>query len=141
MAVSVFTTPEGVHIFRVRGKLSANSIGDLKTALDAAGERAYAVINLKGAPMLDSVSIGYLVRRHSVLWRGGGAMALCCLHPMVSKLLAMAGLNKHFTVHEGEEDAVAALKKSFTGPVPQPKKRGRKPKGKEPETPKAEEKI
>lgn len=133
MAVSTTVTPEGIRIFRVRGKLLAGTIDDLKTAMDAAGGKAYAVVNLKGAHMADSVAVGYLVRRHGILHRGGGAMALCCLRPAVSKLLAMAGLNKHFTVHDREEDAVAALRLSFTGPVPPPKKRGRKPKGKKAE--------
>lgn len=128
MAVSMSVTPEGFRIFRVRGELTADSMEGLKSALDAAGERAYAVVNLKGAHMADSVTVGYLVRRHGILKRGGGALALCCLHPTVLKLLAMAGLGNHFAVHEREEDAVEALKTAFPSLVQPPKKRGRKPK-------------
>ena len=133
MAVSTTVTPEGIHVFRVRGKLVAGTIDELRIAMDAAGERAYAVVNLKGAHIIDSLTVGYLVRRHGVLWRGGGAMALCCLHPTVSKLLTMAGLNNHFAVHDREEDAVASLRLSFAGPAPLPKKRGRRPKEKKAE--------
>lgn len=128
MAVSITVTPEGIRIFRVRGKLLAGTIDELKTALDAAGERAYAVVNLKGAHMADSLALGYLVRRHGAMLSGGGMLVLCCLHPAVTKLLGMAGLGKHFIVHEREEDAIVALRATFTGPVPPPKKRGRKPK-------------
>ncbi len=130
MAVSKIVTPEGIHIFRIRGKLLASSIDEFKTALDAVGDKAFVVVNLKGAHMADSVAVGCLVRRHGILQRGGGALMLCCLHPTVSKLLAMAGLNRHFAVREREEDAVAALKESFAVPAPPPKKRGRKPKEK-----------
>lgn len=131
MAVTTAVTPDGIHIFRVRGKLLAATINELKTAMDAAGDRAYAVVNLRGTHMADSVALGYLVRRHGLLWRGGGALALCCLRPSVSKLLAMADLGKHFTIHDREDDAVAALRLSFAVPVPPRKKRGRKPKEKE----------
>lgn len=130
MAVSVNVTPEGIRVFRVRGKLTADSLEKLKSALDAAGERVCAVVNLKGARMADSVAVGYLVRRHGILKRGGGALALCCLHPAVLKLLAMAGLGDHFAVHEREEEAVEDLKTAFPGLVQPPKKRGRKPKEK-----------
>lgn len=133
MAVSLTVTPEGIHIFRVRGKLLAGTVNDLQTVLDAVGDNAYAVVNLKGAHMADSVAVGYLVRRHGLMWRGGGALALCCLHPSVTKLLAMADLNRYFTVYDHEENAVAALKTSRAVPVAAPKKRGRKPKEKKAE--------
>ncbi len=130
MAVSETVTAEGIRIFRVRGKLMSNSLEELSTALNAVDERALVVVNLKGAQMADSVALGYLLRRHGLLYQGGGGLALCCLHPSVLKLLASAGLHKHFSLHDREEDAVAALKASYTGPLPTPKKRGRKPKEK-----------
>lgn len=130
MAVSITITPEGIYILRVRGKLLAVSLEDLKKALNGLGPKALVVINLKGAQMADSVAVGYLVRRHGILYQGGGGMALCCLHPNVSKLLAVGGLNKHFTVYDSEEEAVAALKSAYAAVLPPPKKRGRKPKDK-----------
>ena len=128
MAVSMNVTKEGIHIFRVRGKLLANSMDELKAKLDAAGEKACVVVNLKGAHLADSMAVGYLVRRHGILKRGGGTLALCGLHANVSKLLAMAGLNTHFAVYDREEDAVEGLKTVFAAQLPPPKKRGRKPK-------------
>ncbi len=135
MAVSIIVTAEGIRLLRVRGKLMAATLEDLKTALNAVNERSLVVVNLKGTQMVDSVAVGYLVRRHGILYQGGGGLALCCLHPDVLKMLTVAGLNKYFILHDREEDAVAALKASYTGPLPPPKKRGRKPKEK-----KAEEK-
>lgn len=128
MAVSTSVTRGGIHIFRVRGKLVANSMDGLKAKLDAAGEKAYVVLNLKGAHLADSMALGYLVRRHGILKGGGGTLALCCLHANVSKLLTMAGLNTHFAVYGREEEAVDALRTLFSAQLPPPKKRGRKPK-------------
>lgn len=130
MAVSVKVTREGIHVFRVRGKLVAGSMESLKSKLDGAGDRVFAVVNLRGARLADSVALGYLVRRHGILKRGGGTLALCCLHAAVSNLLASAGLNAHFAVYGGEEEAVAAIRTVFAAQLPPPKKRGRKPKDK-----------
>ncbi len=127
MAIGKSVTAGGVLVLRVQGKLVAAGLDDLRRELEGAGEGSRIVLNLKGVHLIDSVAVGLLVQRHGALQRDGGVLVLCDVHPSVTRMLAMADLDRHFTIFEREAEAAASLA-ALPQPPAAPRKRGRKPK-------------
>lgn len=112
MSVSKSRTPEGITVLRVEGRMVGASMDDLKTALESVPESEYVVLNLKGVHLVDSIAMGYLVRRYGMTTtrKNGGMMKLCDVHPSVQRLLLMAELDQVFSIYPREEDALKSIR-------------------------------
>jgi len=108
MEISKFITDNGTTIFRVSGKLIYSSVDKLKTGIDSAIEEGASkiIINLKGANIIDSASVGLLLSRSRAAKKKGGYFCFCELQPAIAKLFMMIGADQKLEIFMTENEAL-----------------------------------
>jgi anti-sigma B factor antagonist len=98
-----------VVVVRLAGELDLYNAEVVRAALTEAveGEPNLLVVDLGAVQFLDSTALGVLVEARAKLAnRGAFRLAAPGLEPR--RALEVAGLDRHFSVHETVEDALAA---------------------------------
>ncbi|WP_049566124.1 STAS domain-containing protein [Nonomuraea sp. SBT364] len=81
---------------------------ELEQAL-AGSDPVKLVIDLTSVPFCDSVGLGVLVATHNHVRRTRGRMILVLAPGMISHLLTITNLDRHFETSPSREEAQAAL--------------------------------
>lgn len=107
----------GVHILAPVGRLDAAAAPrlreDIATLLSQQSPKI--VVNLASAHYVSSSALRVLLTGHRIAKKSGGALALCCVPPLVLRVIIMVGFDQIFNIYETEDAARAALE---TGPYP-----------------------
>lgn len=113
MALLLYLRRTGsVAIVEIRGELTLSpNLRTLKKQLEQQlrAETTGLVLNLAGAPIMDSAGLGELVAIYASAQRRGIRIALAGLSPAVVELLRLTRLESFFSQHADEASAVAAL--------------------------------
>lgn len=95
-------------IVRVVGDLDMSGAPRLRAILDQAAERNL-VIDLTEVPFCDSVGLGVLVETLNRLRLVHGRLILVVAPGMISNLLVITNLDRHFETRASVEDALSAF--------------------------------
>lgn len=113
MSLLLFLRRTGpVAIVEIRGPLTLSpNLRSLKKQLaeQLTPETTGLVLDLTGAPIMDSAGLGELVAIYASAQRRGIRIALAGASPAVVELLRLTRLDSFFAMHPDEASAVAAL--------------------------------
>ncbi len=93
------------------GRIDSNTAAELERVCDeqiAAGRRKI-LLDLAGIDYVSSAGLRVFLVVGKKLQRGGGRVALCCLSPMVSEVLAIAGFDRILTTAGSRGEGLAKL--------------------------------
>ena len=87
--------------------------GDESAALDrqlseVLADYRFVVLNLGGAPFIDSASLGVLVKHQNRARADGGAIALCSVPSKIREVLTVTRLHTVFPMYDTEQEACLA---------------------------------
>jgi anti-sigma B factor antagonist len=111
---------DGATVIQAAGDLDVSSAPLLRAALAAAlpapgtvngsaSGSPNAIVDLTGVPFCDSVGLGVLVEAHNRARRARGRLVLVVAPGMITHLLAITNLDRHFETHPSLGAARAAL--------------------------------
>ena len=108
-------TPEsvdGILVLRLEGELDTYNCGQLRSALVEQVEQGHnrIVVDMTSVDYIDSTGLGSLVGGLKRVSEHNGAMRIVCDNPQILKVFEITGLDKVFTIHQTEADALAASK-------------------------------
>ena len=100
---------DGAVIIRLAGELDLHNVGDVRAALTEAIEREprCVVIDLEAVEFVDSTALGVLIEARSRLANRRGFL-LAAPGLEAKRALEISGLDRHFSVHDSVDDALAA---------------------------------
>lgn len=81
---------------------------DLFSLVDEMGRRKL-VLNFKNVEFLSSAALGKLITLNRKLQSAGGKLALCKIDPQIYEVFEITKLNKLFTIHKEEQEAIDSL--------------------------------
>jgi len=81
---------------------------ELLRLVEAEGRRKL-VLNFANVSFLSSAAIGKLLLLDKRLKPHGGQLQFCSIRPEIFEVFAIAKLDRHFTIHPEEADALAAF--------------------------------
>lgn len=99
-------------VLRVSGELDVAAAPRLRAELEpvlSSPGPLMLVMDLSEVPFCDSVGLGVLVSTHNHARRTGGRLILVLQEGMISNLLTITNLNRHFETSPSLTDAQAAL--------------------------------
>jgi anti-anti-sigma factor len=100
-----------VTVFELRGRLTLESFGSLKTRVRTvvtSGARAL-VLDLSAVSYIDSIGVAELVRCHVMTARQGGCVALAAIPAHIDQLLKVTRLDEIFIRFDTRAQAVECL--------------------------------
>ena len=103
---------DGVLVLQLSGELL---VGDPSQALRSYMEKVLRdgakriLVNMTGVTYLDSTGVGALLAAKTSAVKGGCELKVCCVQPMISRLLKQLRLASILDVHEEEVTAVATF--------------------------------
>src|SRR5206468_12543694 len=99
----------GTVVLSLAGELDLYNANDVREALLAAcaEEPERVVVDLAGVTFIDSTALGVLIEGRSRLENRRGFM-LAAPGPEAKRALEISGLDRHFSVHDSVENALAA---------------------------------
>ena len=80
----------------------------LFSLVDELGRRK-VLLNFKHVEFLSSAALGKLITMNRKLQSAGGKLVLCDIDPQIYEVFEITKLNKLFTIHKGEQDALNAF--------------------------------
>ncbi|MFI6501502.1 STAS domain-containing protein [Nonomuraea typhae] len=99
-------------VVQVRGELDVSSAPRLNAALEQVWSGTappHVVIDLTGVPFCDSVGLGELVAAHNRARQASGRLVLVLEPGMITHLLTITNLDRHFETSPSVDAARAAL--------------------------------
>ena len=99
-------------VCRAVGELDAYTVGEFREALNGVDETARLVVDLNGVPFMDSAGLGALIGGIRRVRDGGGAIAVLCDRPAITRLLHTTGFDRIVPMVETMAAVLEAL-----GPV------------------------
>lgn len=100
---------DGVHVVALSGELDLRAVGELETALAAAGAGGRVCLDLTDLQFIDSTGLATVIRGHQALAAGDGRLAVACARSgSVRRTFETTGLMALLTV---ADDRAAALQK------------------------------
>jgi anti-sigma B factor antagonist len=104
----------GNTVLRLTGRFDFNSRSVIQTAVAKAqqGGAPHIILNLQGVPYMDSAALGILALMHKQLTAQNIQVTLVNPQPFVKGILELARMDKLFTVHATEEQAMTSLAKA-----------------------------
>jgi len=99
-----------VDVLRLEGRFDAHEVAPVTAWLkDRVGSRrTRIVVNLQGVGFIDSTALTSLVRGLKWCRQGNGELRLCGLQQAVRIIFELTRLDRAFSVHESEGEALAA---------------------------------
>ncbi|GAA0927414.1 hypothetical protein GCM10009560_29970 [Nonomuraea longicatena] len=91
------------------GSLPGAALPTAAPAVLPASRAPNAIVDLTGVPFCDSVGLGVLVEAHNRARRARGRLVLVVAPGMITHLLAITNLDRHFETHASLGAARAAL--------------------------------
>ena len=76
--------------------------------VDELGRRK-VLLNFKNVEFLSSAALGKLITLNRKLQSAGGKLVLCEIDPQIYEVFEITKLNKLFTIHKGEQEALQAF--------------------------------
>lgn len=99
----------GYHIVTLSGEIDLETSPQArKILLDTVDQSTKLFIDMASVTYIDSSGIATLVEAFQRAKKKGAALAFICLNPAVVRVLALARLEKVFTIHADLESAVHA---------------------------------
>ncbi|GII85426.1 hypothetical protein Ssi03_34160 [Sphaerisporangium siamense] len=99
-------------VVEVAGELDMNAVPRLRAELDVALKARRPprmVLDLSATAFCDSLGLGLLVSTLNRVRETGGALALVVAPGMISRLLTITNLDRHFATFDTADDAVRGL--------------------------------
>ena len=97
----------------IQAPLYVNSDGgqQISSAVTALREEGVTrvVLNLSDCSLANSIGISFLIEVLEALKEAGGRLSFCGATQTIAKTLQIMGLLQESTMHDGEDEAVAAL--------------------------------
>jgi stage II sporulation protein AA (anti-sigma F factor antagonist) len=95
------------HELVLRGRLHANAVEDLRTALDDAASRARVlVLDASDLESVDAIALQAIVDVVKRLRPCGGAVVMFGVRPTVQRLLELTTVDRLVTVRDSRDDAL-----------------------------------
>jgi len=109
MQIQTIILDNGIKLIKLDGRLDLPGVMevDLKFTASAASEKAGVVVDLAQVPFLASIGIRMLLASAKAVQKRGGKMVLLNPQPMVSEMLASAGINTIIPMHTDLDAACA----------------------------------
>lgn len=108
LEIGVETTEEAT-ICRPVGELDAYTVGQFRDALAELSENKHLVVDLSEVPFMDSAGLGALIGGIRRTRDAGGAVAVACDRPALTRLLQTTGFDSIVPVTESVTEAITAL--------------------------------
>lgn len=103
----------GVKLVRIRSGavITDEQVESLGRALSAVAEvpGQRIVLSFLGVEHLTSQALGKLIQAHKRITESGGEMVLADIDPRIYEVFSITRLDKLFTIHEREPDAIESL--------------------------------
>jgi len=111
-------TGTGALVFGLRGSLDIATAPSLRAALlEAAGQgKREIVVDLTRVEFIDSTGLGSLIGAHRRAQEEGGSLRLVVNEGPLSRLLAITGLVRVFSIHATLDDALRETRRAVTQP-------------------------
>ena len=99
------------HIIELGGEVDLYTAPEFKERMVQLidGGKKQIVVDLSQATFIDSTTLGVLVGGVKRLRPAGGALALVCTDPNITKIFEITGLDRVFPIHGTREDALQSL--------------------------------
>jgi anti-sigma B factor antagonist len=105
------TSSGNIAVLQLKGRFDAHEVVPvgawLQEQVDAG--RVQIIINLEAVNFIDSTALSSLVRGLKHCREKGGELRLCCLQQPVRVIFELTRLDKAFTIHATQPEAVDAL--------------------------------
>ena len=102
---------DGVIILDIEGEINLNNapnIRDLADKLIAEGKDKI-IVNMESVDAIDSSGIGALVYILKKLKEADGTLKICALSAATRRIMELMKLNRVFSIHDSEDEALAAM--------------------------------
>ena len=101
---------DGVQVIALSGELDLRAVGEVETALAAAGDGARVCLDLTELQFIDSTGLATVIRAHQALEAGDGRLAVACSESgSVRRTFETTGLTTLLTVLGDRAAALHAL--------------------------------
>ncbi len=99
---------EATHVIDLAGEVDLYTAPEFKERMINLIEegKTRLVVDLSKATFIDSTTLGVLVGGVKRLRPAGGAMALVCTDPSITKIFTITGLDRVFPIHESRDGAL-----------------------------------
>jgi anti-sigma B factor antagonist len=99
---------ETIHVIELSGEVDLYTAPEFKERMVNLIEegKTRLVIDLSKATFIDSTTLGVLVGGVKRLRVAGGAMALVCTDPSITKIFAITGLDRVFPIYDSRDAAL-----------------------------------
>ena len=99
------------HIIELGGEVDLYTAPEFKERMVQLidGGKKQIVVDLSQAPFIGSTPLGVLVGGVKRLRPAGGALALVCADPNITKIFEITGLDRVFPIHPTREEALQSL--------------------------------
>ena len=101
---------EGILVLRLEGELDTYNCGQLRSAIVENVDKGYnrIVVDMMAVEYIDSTGLGSLVGGLKRVSERGGSMRLVCENPQILKIFEITGLDRVFSIHRTEAEALKA---------------------------------
>ena len=95
---------------KVIDQRNINQIGAELTKMVESGAVMKMLINMENVRYLSSAVLGKLISLHKTLRMSKGTLKLCSIAPAIFEVFEITRLDKVFSIHESEDDALEAFR-------------------------------
>ena len=100
---------DGIQVIALSGELDLRAVGELETAIAAAGDGARVCLDLSELQFIDSSGLATVVRGHQALAATDGRLVVVCVAGAVHRTFETTGLTALLTLVGDRAAALVAL--------------------------------